>query len=100
MPLQPITTELAYRQLEGHPTWVVEPNRLYRDFRFPSFRQAIAFVNRIAELAEKLGHHPNIHVHEWCFVRLDLYSHLHNAITQGDVDMAVAIDAMLEEERR
>ncbi len=97
-PLQAISPEIAYRQLEGHPAWVVERSRIYRDFRFPSFADAIAFVNRVANLAERLGHHPNISVHEWCFVRLELYSHLHNTISRRDVELALAIDAVLQEE--
>ncbi|HEX6492568.1 MAG TPA: 4a-hydroxytetrahydrobiopterin dehydratase [Candidatus Dormibacteraeota bacterium] len=92
---QPITPEVAYRALEGHPGWVVERERLYRDFRLGSFIEAITLVNRVAEVAERAGHHPNILVHEWCFVRLELYSHLEGALSDLDVDLALAIDAML-----
>ncbi|HEV7213816.1 MAG TPA: 4a-hydroxytetrahydrobiopterin dehydratase [Chloroflexota bacterium] len=91
----PITPEVAYRALKDHPGWVVERSRLYRDFRFASFTAAIAFVNRVAELAERLGHHPNIRVHEWCFVQLELYSHLDGALSRRDIEFALALDAML-----
>ncbi len=94
--VQPISPEVAYRALESHPAWVVERHRLYRDFRLGSFTDAIALVNRVAEVAERLGHHPNILVHEWCFVRLELYSHLEGALSDRDVRLAVAIDAMLD----
>jgi 4a-hydroxytetrahydrobiopterin dehydratase len=90
-----ITPEAAYRALKDHPAWVVERSRLYRDFRFPSFSAAMAFVNRVAELAERLGHHPNIRLHEWCFVQLELYSHLDGALSRRDIDFALALDAML-----
>jgi 4a-hydroxytetrahydrobiopterin dehydratase len=95
MMVQPISPEVAYRALEGHPTWVVERHRLYRDFRLGSFTEAISFVTRVAEVAERLGHHPNILVHEWCFVRLELYSHLEDALSDRDVELALAIDRML-----
>ena len=87
-----IAPEHAYLQLADHPRWVVERHRLYRDLRFPTFMNAIAFINRVAEIAERQDHHPNIHLHEWCFVRLDLYSHIDDALSQKDVDLAIAID--------
>lgn len=90
-----ITPEAAYRALKDHPAWVVERSRLYRDFRFASFTAAIAFVNRVAELAEGLGHHPNIRLHEWCFVQLELYSHLDGALSRRDIEFALALDDML-----
>ncbi|HVR89281.1 MAG TPA: 4a-hydroxytetrahydrobiopterin dehydratase [Candidatus Limnocylindria bacterium] len=90
-----ITPEAAYQALRGHSGWVVERARLYRDFDFDSFVSAIAFVNQVAELAERLGHHPNIRIHEWRFVQLELYSHLLNALTRLDVEFALALDAML-----
>ena len=92
-----IPPELAYRRLEGHPAWIVERNRIYRDFRFPSFKDAIAFVNQVAGLAEQMRHHPDITVHEWCFVRLELYSHQLDTLTQQDVEFALAVDAILEQ---
>jgi 4a-hydroxytetrahydrobiopterin dehydratase len=90
-----ITPEAAYRALEGHDGWVVERTRLYRDFRFPSFVAAIAFINQVAELAERVGHHPNIHLHEWCFVQLELYAHLEGSLSRLDVEFALALDALL-----
>ena len=91
----PIAPETAAEELKEHPLWVVERSRLYRDFRFPNFRAAIAFVNEVAELAESLAHHPNILVHEWCFVHLELYSHADGGLSRFDVDFAIALDAMI-----
>ncbi|HLQ62373.1 MAG TPA: 4a-hydroxytetrahydrobiopterin dehydratase [Candidatus Acidoferrales bacterium] len=92
---QPVTPEAAYQSLAGHPAWVIEPSRIYRDLRFDSFSSALGFVNRVAGLAERVGHHPNIRIHEWCFVQLKLYSHLTGGITQKDVEFALALDEML-----
>lgn len=92
----PISPEAAYRALDGHPGWVVERHRLYRDYRFESFTSAIKFVNRVAELAERLGHHPNIRLHEWCFVQLELYSHQYGTISTLDVEFALALDSRIE----
>jgi 4a-hydroxytetrahydrobiopterin dehydratase len=87
-----ISSEVAYRALRRHPRWVVERDRIYRDIRFSSFRAAMRFVDQVADIAERRGHHPNIWVHEWCFVRLELYSHVDGHLTSNDVELAVAID--------
>ena len=87
-----MTPEDAYQALAGQPGWIVERTRIRRDFRFPSFLDAMAFVNRVAALAERVGHHPNIRLHEWCFVELELYSHNAGGISQRDVDFALALD--------
>ena len=91
----PIAPEAAAEELKGHDSWVVERSRLYRDFRFTNFTAAMAFVNQVAELAERLAHHPNICVHEWCFVHLELYSHADNGLSRFDVDFALALDKMI-----
>lgn len=92
---EPIAADAVGRWLGAHPGWKVEGGRLRRDLRFPSFKDAMQFVNRVADAAEQRQHHPNILVHEWCFVRLELYTHTAGAITQADLDAAVAFDALV-----
>lgn len=92
-----ISPEIAYRRLEAHPAWVVERTRIYRDVRLPSFIDAVDLLNRVAVVAERLQHHPNLCIHEWCFVRIELYSHLENELTHQDIELAIAIDALLEQ---
>ncbi len=89
-----VTPEDAYHQLEQHPRWVVERTRIYRDLRFASFMDAISFINRVADIAERHDHHPNIQLHHYLFVRLELYSHLDDGLSQKDIDLAKAIDAV------
>ncbi len=91
-----IAPEDAYRALREHPSWIVERDRIRRDLRFPSFSAAMEFVDRVAVVAETVGHHPNIRLHEWCFVELEVYSHVSGGLTGKDVELAAAIDAMLE----
>jgi 4a-hydroxytetrahydrobiopterin dehydratase len=91
----PIAPETAAEELKEHPEWVVERSRLYRDYRFKNFKAAIAFVNQVADLAEKVAHHPNICVHEWCFVHLELYSHADGGLSRFDVDFALALDQLI-----
>jgi len=92
----PLSPEAAAAALTAHPAWIVERTRIYRDFRFPDFKAAIKFVNEVAELAEELGHHPNLCVHEWCFVQLELYSHAAGGLSRYDVEFALALDERLQ----
>ncbi len=92
-----LTPEAAYRALKAHPVWIVERDRIHRDLRFASFPAAMEFVNRVAAVAESVGHHPNIRLHEWCFVELEIYSHVSGGLTARDVALATAIDAVIDE---
>ncbi len=92
----PLTPEDAYRVLKAHPQWIVERDRVRRDFRFANFIAAIDFIDRVAVVAETVGHHPNIRLHEWCFVELEVYSHVSGGLTGRDVELVVAIDEMIE----
>jgi len=91
-----ISPEEAYRALGKHPAWIVERDRVHRDFRLRSFADAIDLITRVAAVAEAVNHHPNIRLHEWCFVELEVYSHVSGGLTARDVDLALAIDAMLD----
>jgi pterin-4a-carbinolamine dehydratase len=51
----------------------------------------------VAAVAESLGHHPNIRLHEWCFVELEIYSHVSGGLTTRDVELSMAIDRMLDD---
>jgi 4a-hydroxytetrahydrobiopterin dehydratase len=92
-----ITSEGASAALRKHPAWIVERDRLHRDFRLTSFLAAIDFINRVARVAEAVNHHPNIRLHEWCFGEVEVYSHVTGGLTTRDVELAFAIDAMLAE---
>ena len=71
--------------------WKGEENALAKEFRFPTFPAAIAFVNRVAELAEEAQHHPDIDV-RYDRVRLRLSSHDAGGVTQRDMALAENIE--------
>jgi 4a-hydroxytetrahydrobiopterin dehydratase len=87
-----LTDEEIARAVVQTP-WDREGDALARELRFADFAAAIDFVNRVAELAEAVNHHPDILVHGWNRVRLTLSTHSEGGITQADVDLASAIDA-------
>lgn len=80
--------ETMTRNLSG---WKVEDGRLVRDWKFADFVTAMAFVNKVAEAAEKAQHHPDIDI-RYNRVRLGLVTHDAGGITAKDVAMARSLD--------
>ncbi len=76
------------------PGWTREAAALTREWTLADFPAALAFVNRVAELAEEQGHHPDILVHGWNHVRLTLSTHSSGGLTGADERLAAAIDAL------
>ena len=74
--------------------WREEGAELVRDLQFANFAEGMAFVNRVADLAEEANHHPDILVHGWNNVRLTLTTHSEGRLTQADRDLAARIDAL------
>ena len=72
--------------------WKTENNRWIKEFIFSNFIQAIEFVNKIAILAEKADHHPDIYIHSYKKVRIELFTHSRGKITDKDYDLAKEID--------
>ena len=73
------------------PNWQLEQGELVRSITFKDFRQAMTFVDQVAELAETAGHHPDIDI-RYNKVRLALVTHDAGGITQNDISLARAID--------
>jgi 4a-hydroxytetrahydrobiopterin dehydratase len=76
-------------EMEG---WTSLGDAIHKDFSFPGFRGAIAFVNRVAERAEHAGHHPDIEIH-YNRVIVSLSTHDAGGVTEKDVALAAEIDA-------
>ncbi len=72
--------------------WSQRPDVLERDFEFPDFAAAMAFVNRVADVAEEVNHHPDILVHGFNKVRLMLSTHSEGGLTDADHALARRID--------
>ncbi len=77
--------------------WQREGDAIVREWKFPDFRTAMAFANRVADAAEAANHHPDIHVHGFNKVRLRLTTHSAGGLTSRDFELASTIDALADE---
>ncbi len=91
MPQSPLPeTEIAAK-LASVPKWKEQGKEIVRTFEFRDFRAALAFVNKLADLAEKAGHHPDIDI-RYNEVKLALTTHDAGGLTAKDFDLAAEAD--------
>jgi 4a-hydroxytetrahydrobiopterin dehydratase len=96
----PALTPHEIRELRArlHGEWRVRRGKtpsLAREWRFPDFRQALAFTTRVGEIADALGHHPEVHL-SWGKACITLWTYKVQGLTVTDFDMAAMIDRMVE----
>ena len=76
------------------PAWKVEEeHHLTRQFTFRNFREALDFTNRVGEVAEREGHHPDIAL-AWGKVGITLWTHKIDGLTESDFILAAKIDRL------
>ena len=85
--------ELAPLHAQIDPDWrVIDEHHLSRLYRFQSFAPALAFVDRVGAIAEAQNHHPDIYL-AWGRVRVDIWTHKINGLTESDFVFAAKCDA-------
>lgn len=90
-------TVLADQEVEerlANGDWHKHGSAIAREWKFEDFPAAIAFVNRVADAAERAGHHPDILVHGWNKVRLELSTHSEGGVTEADLELAARVDQL------
>jgi 4a-hydroxytetrahydrobiopterin dehydratase len=79
--------------MPGVPGWqAVDDHHLLRTFAFPDFATALAFTNRLGEIAESEGHHPDIYL-AWGTVRVEIWTHKIEGLTESDFVLAAKYSA-------
>jgi 4a-hydroxytetrahydrobiopterin dehydratase len=73
---------------------VVGERQLEKEYRFKDFREALDFTNKVGELAEAQGHHPDIFL-AWGTVKLTIWTHKINGLTESDFVLAAKADRLL-----
>lgn len=92
--LAPKTIQAKLQKLAG---WSLQGEAISKQYSWPSFPEAMRFVNRVADLAEEADHHPDILIN-YRRVTLSLATHSAGGITQKDLDLAEKIDRELSEQ--
>ena len=92
--MPPLNRADAQDYLDEVPSWTLDKDakRISKEFKFKDFIGATNFVERVADLAEMEGHHPDIHVY-YNKVVLELSTHAIGGLTENDFILAAKIDA-------
>lgn len=86
--------ELKQLQEQLGGDWeVVDGHHLHKSWGFADFKDALAFVNRIGEIAEQEGHHPDLQL-SWGKVVVDMHTHKIDGLTESDFVLAAKIDQL------
>ena len=89
-PMSKKEAETMLRKVEG---WEGRENKIRKVYRFKDFNESIKFVNKVADLAEEEGHHPDILI-SWNKVTLTLMTHAIGGLSENDFILAAKIDRM------
>jgi len=88
----PLTGEALHNLSHQLPEWTVHSeHHITRTFRFPDFKSALAFVNRVGAIAEEQGHHPDILL-AWGKAEITTWTHKIDGLTESDFILAAKID--------
>jgi 4a-hydroxytetrahydrobiopterin dehydratase len=76
--------------------WKESDGKLVRNVKCQDFKEALALLNKIAAVAEKFNHHPDLKILNYRFLRIEVYTHDTNSITPKDHKLAKEIDIVLK----
>ncbi|MBI5554050.1 MAG: 4a-hydroxytetrahydrobiopterin dehydratase [Candidatus Diapherotrites archaeon] len=94
--MAPLTHGEETRMGKEVPGWKPERGKIHklrREFTFKDFKQAMKFVNRVARLAEREGHHPNLFIF-YRRVECELFTHALHGLSENDFILAAKINAL------
>jgi 4a-hydroxytetrahydrobiopterin dehydratase len=89
-----VLTDLEVEERLSGGEWRRDGQAIVREWTFADFKSAVAFVGRVADAAEADNHHPDILVHGWNKVRLELSTHSEGGLTAADFELAARIDLL------
>lgn len=90
----PLTSEQIETFHPEVPEWQVAPDTLsiFREFVFKDFKEALSFENKVGEIAESEGHHPDMYLHGYRKVLITLSTHAIKGLSENDFIVAAKID--------
>jgi 4a-hydroxytetrahydrobiopterin dehydratase len=81
-------------KLKNIDNWNFDNNQIQSDYQFKDFKEALSFVNKVGDEAEKLNHHPDIFLHSWNKVKITISTHSEGGVTEKDFKLAAIIDKL------
>ncbi len=93
--MPPLTKTQAEKLLPEVEGWKLDGNskKISREFKFKDFKAAMAFVNKVADLAEGEGHHPDFHIF-YNRVNLELSTHAVGGLSENDFILAAKVNKL------
>jgi 4a-hydroxytetrahydrobiopterin dehydratase len=79
-------------KLKNLDNWSFDNNQIHSDYQFEDFKEALNFVNKVGDEAEKMNHHPDIFLHSWNKVKITVSTHSEGGVTEKDFKLAGIID--------
>lgn len=89
-----LTINEIQEHLSKMKNWFIEGNTIVKNFVFVNFKEAMKFVNKVADLAEEENHHPDIKIFNYRNVTINLSTHSEGGVTLKDIDLAKKIDEL------
>jgi 4a-hydroxytetrahydrobiopterin dehydratase len=91
-----LTREEAQAFLRSVPGWTITPEgqRIRREWTAKNFKVAIDFFNRVADLAEEEGHHPDLHLVGYRQVAIEIWTHAIGGLSENDFILAAKINRL------
>lgn len=90
--------KLDYKSIDNYlqqmKNWFIENDTIIKNYVFANFKEAIEFVNKVAQLAEEKNHHPDIKIFNYRNVTIILSTHSVGGVTQKDIELAKEIDQL------
>lgn len=87
-----LTYDEILNGLKNLPGWTFQENYIGKTFTFKNFLEGIEFVNKIAEKAESLNHHPDILIFSYNKVKIKIFTHSAGGVTEKDLQLANQIE--------
>ena len=92
--VEPCSVPQANDQLHKLPGWKLthEGQRIRKDWTVKNFMAGMDFFNKVAEIAEEDGHHPDLHIEGYRNVSIELWTHAIGGLSENDFILAAKID--------
>lgn len=92
--IKPFSESQAQEALTEVPGWKLHHGKISREFEFKDFKGALKFLNGVGAIAEAEGHHPDLFLHNYKFLRIVLWTHAISGLSQNDFILAAKINAI------